>query len=145
MTTTSLHAHIADLASEFAASVIAAVRGASLLEILGETTGGPPRRGPGRPRGSSSKAKTSGNEERASAPARKIRGRLRRRSLEGITKALEQVVALVKAKKEGLRAEEIRAALKMDRKELPRVLKEGLAKKQLKSKGRKRATVYSAA
>jgi hypothetical protein len=32
------------------------------------------------------------------APARKTQGRLRRRSLEEITKVLEQVVALVKTK-----------------------------------------------
>jgi Fic family protein len=55
------------------------------------------------------------------------------------------VVALVKGKKDGLRAEQIRAALKMQSKEMPRVLKEGLAKKKLKSKGQKRATTYFAA
>jgi hypothetical protein len=32
----------------------------------------------------------------------------------------------------------------MDRKEMPRVLHEGLTKKALKSKGQKRATTYSA-
>jgi len=41
------------------------------------------------------------------------------------------VVALVKTKKDGLRAEQIRAALKMQSKEMPRVLHEGLAKKRL--------------
>jgi Fic family protein len=55
------------------------------------------------------------------------------------------VVALVKGKKNGLRAELIRAALKMESKELPRVLKEGLAKRKLKAKGQKRATTYFAA
>jgi hypothetical protein len=45
------------------------------------------------------------------------------------------VVALVKSKKDGLRAEQIRSALKMEAKEMPRVLKEGLAKKKLKAKG----------
>lgn len=43
------------------------------------------------------------------------------------------------------RAEQIRAALKMESKEMPRVLKEGLAKKKLKAKGQKRATTYTAA
>jgi hypothetical protein len=33
----------------------------------------------------------------------------------------------------------------MEAKEMPRVLKEGLAKKKLKAKGQKRATTYSAA
>jgi hypothetical protein len=121
-----------------------AIRGASLEEILGETSRGPVRRGPGRPRGSSNNAKTAAKGEGTSAPARKSRGRLRRRSLAEITKALEQVVALVKSKKEGLRAEQIRKKLGLESKELPRVLKEGIAKKQLTAKGQKRATVYTA-
>jgi hypothetical protein len=141
---TPLRAHISDLARDFAASVLAAIRSASLEEILGETTGGAVRRGPGRPRGSSNNAKTAAKGEGTSAQARKTRGRLRRRSLAQITKALEQVVALVKSKKEGLRAEQIRSELKMAAKELPRILKEGLAKNQLKSRGQKRATTYLA-
>jgi len=68
---------------------------------------------------------------------------LRRRSLEDIAKALDKVVALVKTSKGGLRAEQIRAKLGMQRNEMPRVLKEGLAKAKLKSKGKKRATTYS--
>jgi hypothetical protein len=136
---------IVDLAADFASSVILAIRNASLEEILGETSGAAVRRGSGRPRGSSNKVKAVANGEHTSAPGRKTRGRLQRRSLEEITKALEQVVALVKTKKDGLRAEQIRAELKMDPKELPRVLREGLAKKQLKSEGRKRATVYTVA
>jgi Fic family protein len=51
----------------------------------------------------------------------------------------------VKAKKTGLRSEEIRRALKLDVREVPRVLKEGLTKKKLRSKGQKRATTYFAA
>jgi len=35
--------------------------------------------------------------------------------------------------------------LKMQAKEMPRVLKEGLSTKKLKAKGRKRATTYTAA
>jgi hypothetical protein len=55
------------------------------------------------------------------------------------------VVALVKKNKNGLRAEAIRTSLGMASKEMPRVLKEGLAKKKLKAKGQKRATTYTAA
>jgi hypothetical protein len=72
-------------------------------------------------------------------------GRLPRRSAEGIAKALDQVIALVKKHKDGLRAEQIREQLKMQSKEMPRVLKEGVSKKKLKSKGQKRATTYTAA
>jgi len=71
-------------------------------------------------------------------------GRLPRRSSEDIAKALDGVVALVKKHKEGLRAEEIRANLGMEAKEMPRVLKDGLAKKKLRAKGQKRATTYTA-
>jgi hypothetical protein len=53
-------------------------------------------------------------------------------------------VTLLKSKKAGMRSEEIRRALQLDKRELPRVLKEGLAKKALKSKGQKRATTYAA-
>jgi hypothetical protein len=69
-------------------------------------------------------------------------GRLPRRSAEDIAAALDRVIALVKKNKDGLRAEEIRAALKMQAKEMPRILKEGLSTKKLKSKGQKRATAY---
>jgi hypothetical protein len=50
----------------------------------------------------------------------------------------------VKKHKEGLRAEQIREELGLQAKELPRVLKEGLSSRKLKSKGQKRATTYFA-
>jgi hypothetical protein len=130
---TTLH----DLANSFGSSVLDAIRGASLEELLGEA-GGSARRGPGRPPKSTA-APTASATTRARKP-----GRLPRRSAEQIAKALDQVVALVKTKKDGLRAEQIRAALKMQSKEMPRVLQEGLAKKKLKAKGQKRATTYTA-
>ena len=58
---------------------------------------------------------------------------------------LGHVVALVKKSSFGLRAEEVQRALNLDKREMPRVLKEGLATKRLRSKGQKRATTYSAA
>src|SRR5258707_382415 len=92
---TSLH----NLASAFASSVLAAVRGASLGELVGQAGGGA-RRGPGRPRTMPSTG---------AKPARARRsGRLKRRSPEEISKALDDVVALVKKNKAGLRAEQIR-------------------------------------
>ena len=57
---------------------------------------------------------------------------------------LDGVVALVKKHKEGLRAEQIRSELALVAKEMPRVLKEGLSSRRLKSKGQKRATTYFA-
>ena len=82
----------------------------------------------------------------ASFPAAKATrtGRLKRRSNEDIGQVLDQIVALVKKNKDGLRAEQIRAELDLQAKELPRVLKEGLGSKRLRKTGQKRATVYSA-
>jgi hypothetical protein len=82
-----------------------------------------------------------------SKPVRKAKpttGRLPRRSPEEIAKALEQVVALLATHPGGLRAEQIRAELGMDVREMPRVLQAGVAHKMLKSKGEKRATTYTA-
>ncbi len=75
----------------------------------------------------------------------RLRSRLARRSPADIAKALGAVVALLKKSPKGLRAEQIRAVLKMESKEMPRVLKDGLAKKALKSKGQKRSTTYTTA
>jgi hypothetical protein len=142
--TSSLQSAIADLASSFTASVVSAIRGASLQDILNHTQASPAKRGPGRPRGSSAKAKNA-KPARTPAPTRIAKGRLQRRSPADIAKALGHVVALVKSNKAGLRSEQIRKRLGLQAKEMPRVLKEGLAKRVLKSKGQKRSTTYSAA
>jgi hypothetical protein len=149
--TNALRSQISNLASSFATALLTAIRGASLEDILNETksTSEAPRRGPGRPRGPTSKAQApklpAAKAPARKGPARKVKGRLARRSPGDIAKALEKVVALVKSNKAGLRSEQIRAKLGMDKKEMPRVLKEGLDKKVLKSKGQKRSTTYSAA
>jgi hypothetical protein len=134
----SLRSTLDSLAASFANSVVDAIRGASLQELLPESGSGA-RRGPGRP------PKSKAEPVTPAAPRARKPGRLPRRTAEQIAQALSQVIGLVKGKKDGLRAEEIRAALKMEPKEMPRILKEGLAKKTLKSKGQKRATTYSAA
>ncbi|HSY25335.1 MAG TPA: hypothetical protein VK841_24585 [Polyangiaceae bacterium] len=76
--------------------------------------------------------------------ARTASGRLPRRSADDIATELDKIVALVQKHKDGLRAEQIRTELEMQAKELPRVLKEGLNSKRLRSKGQKRATTYFA-
>ena len=86
----------------------------------------------------------SRREGRSRAPKTTRSGRLKRRSSEDIGQVLDQVVALVKKNKDGLRAEQIRTELSLQAKELPRVLKEGLSSKRLRKAGQKRATVYSA-
>jgi hypothetical protein len=155
--TNALRSQIESFATEFTSEILKAIRSASLEDILFETRDGgaakapSPRRGRGRPPKAHVTAPTTiaTKAPHSSAPAatakRAKSGRLHRRSPSDIARALAQVVALVKSSKAGLRAEQIRAQLKMQAKEMPRVLKEGLAKKALKSKGQKRATTYTAA
>ena len=146
--TNALRSSIQQLASTFASAVVTAIRGANLQDIL--SLADTPRaeaqpRSRARPPRKAARAARPAAAPAAAPAARKSKGRLRRRSPEDIAKALAQVVAIVKTKKTGLRAEQIRAALKMEAKEMPRILKEGLAKKVLKSKGQKRSTTYTTA
>jgi hypothetical protein len=129
----SLRSRLDSLASSFATEVVRAIQSASLEDLLSEVGG---KRGPGR----SQPAVAT-----ASSPIRARRtGRLPRRTAEDIKGTLDKVHGLLKSKKDGLRAEQIRKALRLDVREMPRVLKEGLAAKKLTSKGQKRATTYFA-
>jgi hypothetical protein len=141
----SLRSTLDDLAHSFANSVLSAIRGASLVELLSEAGGA--RRGPGRPPSRGSRAAGAGTgagRVSAGKPKAGKGGRLARRSADDIDKALGRVVGLLKGKKSGLRAEQIRSALHMQPKEMPRILKQGLSTKKLSSKGEKRATTYFA-
>lgn len=134
MPSTSLRASLNDLANRFAEGVLTAVRTASLDDLLAESGA----RGGLRARGDGGAGQSN--------PRRRQAGRLARRSAEQIAQTLGRVVAVVKASKgKGLRAEEIRKTLDLDVREVPRVLKEGLRTKSLRSKGQKRATTYFAA
>jgi hypothetical protein len=141
----SLRSNIQAAAAVFTSSVLDAIRGASLEELLAESGTGGGRRGPGRPPRGAAALGALGGRRPAGAARTTRSGRLKRRSAEDIAEALERVVSLVKKHKAGLRAEQIREQLRMQSKEMPRVLKEGLAKKKLKAKGQKRATTYTAA
>jgi hypothetical protein len=132
----TLRSTLSDLATNLASQIIDVLCGTSLEELRRER-GGRSERGPGRP----PKSAWSGASKSSSATKS---GRLHRRSTKEIAAALDEVVGLVRKHKNGLRAEEIRKALKLDVREMPRVLKEGLATKKLKAKGRKRATTYTA-
>jgi hypothetical protein len=127
---TALHSRLSALADNFANTVLDAIRGAPLEELLGGDSG----------RSSAvRRSKATPKPARASSS-----GRLKRRSPEDIATALEQVHGLLKRHKDGLRAEQIRDTLRMQSKEMPRVLSEGLSKRKLKKKGQKRATTYFA-
>ena len=131
--TVSLHAQILELTGSFTDAILETIRGSSLTELMQET----------------GNARWEGRVERATSQANGPRllpsGRLHRRSLDEIAKTLDDVVALLKKHEKGLRAEQIRSELGLMRKELPRVLKDGLAAKVLRAKGEKRATTYFAA
>jgi hypothetical protein len=131
----NLRSALDDLARRFTDGVLAAVRSANMEELVAESGGA----GGGRRRA----AGGGGQPD----PLRKARtgkgGRLARRSPEDIAKAVDRVVALVKTSKNGMRSEEIRKALGLDVREVPRILKTAVASKKLKARGQKRATEYS--
>jgi hypothetical protein len=137
----TLRSRLSELAEAFADQVIASLKGSSLHEIVGIDGGT-------RPVATSRRSTVARVASAPSTPRSSVvlrpSGRLRHRSAVQIEEALERVVALLKNHANGLRAEEIRVDLGMLSKEMPRVLKEGLAAKKLTSKGHKRATTYFA-
>jgi len=138
---TNLKTTIDSLAQTFAAGILQAIRSAPLDEILGEGAGRGGRR-PGRP----AKAAGGGGEttNNAGGGRRARSGRLARRSADDIQAVVDSIVALVKKNKNGLRAEQIRAQLNLDKREIGRPIAEALSKKRLMKKGEKRATTYFA-
>ncbi len=139
------------LASVFASSVLDAIRGASLQEILAESAGsaGGGRRG-GRSRLEASVVSDGGHggvhtgAPSSPAGARRRRGRLARRSAGDISQIVDSIVSLLERRPDGLRAEQIRAELGLEAKELPRPIAEALAGKRINKQGQKRATTYFA-
>jgi hypothetical protein len=134
----SLRSQLDALAANFAKQIIAAIQGSSLQELLGSGGGSV---GNGR-----STRTVTGHVEALPSVRKAGRkpGRLPRRSADEIAAALNKIILLVKTHKDGMRAEEIRSTLGMEAKEMPRILKEGIAKKKLSTKGQKRATTYFA-
>jgi uncharacterized sporulation protein YeaH/YhbH (DUF444 family) len=133
-----LRTTIHELAQAFADSLLDAIRRAPVGEISG------PERPAARPRAGRTTASAKAKAVPASIAKPSTSRRPKRRSPKDIAGALAQVVAVVKKSKGGMRAEQIRSALGMLPKEMPRVLHEGLAKKALRKKGQKRATTYFA-
>jgi len=130
-----LRTRIHDLASSFATSVLHALRGASLDELLGEAARAPAGRAGRAVRVAAGKAPA------AARPGRR-RGRLARRSAGDIAQVVEKIVNLLKQSPKGLRAEQIRDRLGLQSKELPRPLKEALDGGRIAKSGQKRATTY---
>lgn len=137
----SLRTQLDALASTFADQIMTVVRGASLQELVAA---------PGREinQGRAVRVGSVGAghpPDPLAIPKKNAKpGRLPRRSAEEISSLLGKIVLLVKTHKDGMRAEQIRSKLGMQSKEMPRILKEGIATKKLTSKGNKRATTYFA-
>jgi len=128
------------LSNDFAQGVLAAIRAASLEQFLGDAQPRPLPRRLARPRTASGHVeglRTRPGQRRAAVafPA------ARKRSSAAIG---DKVIDLLKAHPEGLRSKQIRLALDIVAKELPRPLKDLLGSKKIKSKGQKRATTYFA-
>jgi hypothetical protein len=136
----TLRQTIEDHANQFATAIVQALRSASLEELLTITGGGDrvSRGAPTRPSGGSPvKVRPSGG-----SPGKA--GRLGRRTAEDITRTLGQIVSVLEKHPEGLRAEQIKEALQLDKREMPKPIAEGLKNGALKKTGQKRATVYTA-
>jgi hypothetical protein len=136
-----LRSELSAIASRFADDVLAAIRSASLDDLLAEDAAGP-RRGR-RPRAAAATPAPHVSTAPTTRKPKIVGGKLARRSAADIEKALGLVVAALKAtKSSGMRSEEIQKVVGLDKRELPRVLRMGLAKKALRSKGEKRARKY---
>ena len=138
---------IESLASQFASSVLDALRSASIDELADVAGRGAPaaRRGPGRPRAESSdSSSTAAPARRGAASGRGRGGRLGRRTQNDITAMVESIVDILAKSAGGLRSEQIRSALNVEAKELPRPLAEALSSGRVTKTGQKRATTYFA-
>jgi hypothetical protein len=136
----NLRSTIDRLASQFAGSIIEALRGASLDELM-EVAGS--RGGARRGRGAGAAAAAGAAPELAGR-RRGRGGRLGRRTADDIARMIDGIVEVVARNPEGLRAEQIREELGVEAKELPRPLADAIAAGRLTKSGQKRATTYFA-
>ncbi|MBI2388006.1 MAG: hypothetical protein HYV09_00185 [Deltaproteobacteria bacterium] len=125
---------IAELAQQFATQVLRAIRTASLDDIA-SVAGGVPAR-------ARVSAPAAAAPTRAAAGARRGAGGRRRRTQGDLAALGSRIVELLKGNPEGMRAEAIREALGVPRKELPRVFNQLVEGGALRKEGQKRATTY---
>ena len=126
---------IESLAADFARGVLTALRTASLQDILAQSNGS---------------TSTKSAATNAAVAGKRRPGRPAKNAVKGSTGAaasgdsLASVVSLLSSKPEGLRAEDIRKTLGIDKPTVTKILKKALATKALKKQGQKRATTYFA-
>jgi len=131
----ALRRAIADLAEQFADSVLTAVRSASfgdLAALTGPTSA--PRPGAPKPATSVSTATLTPKLPRTRKGAR--------RSKADQQKIVDAVVTALATKKDGMRSEDIQKALGLSKKDVTRPLQLALTTKAIKKQGTKRATRY---
>jgi hypothetical protein len=126
---TTLHSTLNHLAADFAAAVLQALRGASIDEISGLL-------------GAARVAKVRGAGAGSRGGRRSGGRRLGRRSKADIEAVVDRIVGLLQKHPRGLRAEQIRAQLSLQAKELPRPIAEALGRRRISKQGQKRATTY---
>jgi hypothetical protein len=146
--TNALRSQIQQFAAQFAAAVLHAVRGASLEDILAETTAGATRsaasstvpahgkRGRGRPKGSKNKSPTATPASAKAAP-RKV-GRPAKTNTATI---VESIVAYVQ-KHPGTSGEAARKSLGIDRNKWSPSVAKAIEAKKLRKQGERRSTKY---
>jgi hypothetical protein len=115
----SIQQMIQNLASQFAATVVDRIRSMPLDELLAVAPKAPPGPGP----------KTS----------REVR---HRRTAADIEKTAANIASLLAKNPKGLRAEDIRRALQLEAKELPKPIALAIANGTITKTGQKRATTY---
>jgi hypothetical protein len=120
----ALETVIQDLATKFAAGVVQALRGASLQEILAEARPVP----------------TEPTPTQKSGPSRRPRGREDARS----DSSQSAIGAALRGHDDGLRAEQLRAALRMSKPAFTRAVREALRVGSVRKTGEKRGTTYFA-
>ncbi len=142
------------LAENLAADFINAVSESTFEEFMAATGNGSKKvkrkskgskRAAAGKRGKARGARKAKKPARRAAPAKKpaASGRLQRRSNEEIEEVVGQVVKVLRRSPEGMRSEQIRDKLGLDAREIPRVLKVGVALGTVKVlSGQKRSTTY---
>jgi hypothetical protein len=123
----SLRTAIAKLAEGFADQLVDTLRSMSLDALL-EIERGAPR---GRPAAAPSRR-----------PGRPARGG--RRGAAGAEETIDRIVELLRTRREGMRAEQIRAELGLSKADITRPIAMALESGQLSKKGQRRATTYFA-
>jgi hypothetical protein len=128
----NLRATLEALANDFAANVVQAMRGATLEELLVLAN-------------QKSALSTLRASSKGEPRARPRGGRLGRRTAEALAELGDEIASILAKHPDGLRAEQLRTALGVEAKELPRPLADALREGKITKTGQKRATTYFAA